>query len=121
MHILLADDDAPTREVLSAMLHQVGGYTVDAVDDGDELLKKLEGEGAANYDIVITDINMPTLNGMAATGIARHFFDATIPFIAVTSMSFTEKSFKLAEITFTHVMRKPIKMTEFLELVGRYA
>lgn len=55
--ILLAEDDPPTREVIAALLSQVGGHDV-VVEDGTELLSKLETD-SDKYDLVITDINMP--------------------------------------------------------------
>ena len=119
--ILFAEDEKDARDVLAAILHQVGGHTVTTVADGDELLKKLEGKGADNYDLVVTDIQMERINGLAAAGIAHHFMNVRIPVIAVSGIRFTEKTRKLADITFSHVMTKPIDISALLDLVGSYS
>ncbi len=58
--ILVADDEASIRHVLSLVLADKG-YEVRAVSDGEEALKEL---AARPYDVVISDVRMPKLDGM---------------------------------------------------------
>ncbi|HEX8172283.1 MAG TPA: response regulator [Thermoanaerobaculia bacterium] len=59
MHILLIDDDAPVRQLLSAVL-QCFGATVSCAADGEEALARLRCE---DFDGVILDLMIPGPNG----------------------------------------------------------
>ena len=61
MRILLADDDSSVRRVLQYKL-QKRGYEVTAVSDGREALEALKTN---RYDLVLSDIRMPELDGLA--------------------------------------------------------
>jgi two-component system cell cycle response regulator CpdR len=58
--ILLAEDDSSMREYLQRALSRVG-YDVDAVGCGTEALPLLEAE---RYDLLLTDIVMPEMDGI---------------------------------------------------------
>ncbi|MFA5778081.1 MAG: response regulator [Candidatus Paceibacterota bacterium] len=60
--ILFADDEKSILFGLG-MLLEGEGYTVDTAENGQLLLDKLEKE---NYDLVVTDNNMPILDGIEA-------------------------------------------------------
>ena len=59
--ILVVDDDGHLRELLAATLGQ-DGRTVDVAQDGVEALALL---GANSYDVVLSDLRMPGLDGPA--------------------------------------------------------
>ncbi len=59
--ILIADDEASIRHVLSLVLTE-RGYDVRAVADGEEALKEL---ATRPYDVVISDVRMPRLDGLS--------------------------------------------------------
>ena len=61
MRVLIADDEASIRHVLTLVLSE-SGYEVRAVSDGEEALKEL---AARSYDVVISDVRMPKVDGMA--------------------------------------------------------
>ena len=58
--LLVIDDEANMRHMLSTVLKKAG-YVVDTASDGSEGLQMIEG---AQYDFVLCDIKMPKLNGM---------------------------------------------------------
>jgi two-component system response regulator PilR (NtrC family) len=58
--ILIADDEKNIRDSLKMVLDEEG-YATEVVSDGEEALQKIEAE---NFDIVITDIKMPQVDGM---------------------------------------------------------
>lgn len=57
--ILVVDDDDVIRETLHELLS--ANYSCQTADTAEEALKKLEGQ---RFDVVLTDISMPGLNGM---------------------------------------------------------
>lgn len=67
--ILVAEDQVMQRIALVGML-QAQGYEVDEVEDGQLLLDTLL-KGDKKYDLVITDQNMPKMNGVDALEIIR--------------------------------------------------
>ncbi len=60
VRILIADDEKPIRDSLKMVLEDEG-YTTDVVGDGEEALEKIKSD---KYDIVITDIKMPKIDGI---------------------------------------------------------
>lgn len=58
--ILVVDDQESMREMLSELL-QMMGYDARAVDGGDQALQSLQ---ETETDLVITDLNMPGMDGM---------------------------------------------------------
>lgn len=58
--ILIIDDEKPIRDSLKMVLDEEG-YSTETAGDGEEGLQKIETE---NFDIVITDIKMPKLDGI---------------------------------------------------------
>ncbi|THF60969.1 response regulator [Pseudothauera rhizosphaerae] len=66
-HILAVDDSAAIRQVVSHTLHGAGYRVTEAVDGVDAL----EKAAAAPFDMVLTDFNMPRLDGLALIGRLR--------------------------------------------------
>jgi len=59
--ILCVDDEDPIRKLCTVYLSK-RGFRVEAVANGVEALKLIEGKGAP--DLVVTDVNMPLMNGL---------------------------------------------------------
>jgi CheY-like chemotaxis protein len=61
--ILLADDDAATRDLVRRAL-EADGHTVHVTQDGSEALEAVEGTGGAKFDVLVSDVEMPLLDGI---------------------------------------------------------
>ena len=89
-NILLADDEEFGRTVAQKLLERKG-YRVTAVKNGAELLDALQKD---KFEIVLTDISMPVMDGTAVARIIRSGervgIDPDIPIIAMTAHAFTE-------------------------------
>jgi signal transduction histidine kinase/DNA-binding response OmpR family regulator len=81
--ILLAEDNRINQKFVLALLEKTG-YAVDVVDTG---LKAVEAVMKNSYDVVLMDIQMPELDGVAATARIRKLkgAKARIPIIAMTA------------------------------------
>ncbi|PIN76582.1 hypothetical protein COV17_01895 [Candidatus Woesearchaeota archaeon CG10_big_fil_rev_8_21_14_0_10_36_11] len=68
--IIVADDDELQRTARSGFLSKHYGIPVDVVEDGDELVKKVQEGG---YDFIVTDYKMPVCDGIEAVEQIRTF------------------------------------------------
>lgn len=59
-HILVVDDNAAIRELV-AMVLVADGHDVNTANDGAEALRLLEGQ--PSYDLIVSDLKMPSLDG----------------------------------------------------------
>lgn len=62
MRILIVDDHATMRKIVKNLLKQINFTNAEEADDGTTALEKLKKE---DFDFVITDYNMPQMDGMA--------------------------------------------------------
>ena len=60
--ILLADDEPATRDLVRRAL-ETEGHTVTAMAGGGEALDRLKA-GAADFDVLVSDVNMPGIDGI---------------------------------------------------------
>ena len=80
--LLVVDDSLNTREIEKSIL-EAEGYRVDLAKDGLEALKKAREK---RYDLVVTDIEMPRLDGFSLTAQLREDKDYhDVPVVIVTS------------------------------------
>jgi DNA-binding response OmpR family regulator len=85
LKILVADDDRIVRRIVVTKLSGLG-YEITDVEDGREALDLLEGGDVP--DLLITDSNMPRMNGLQLTRTLRASSDpnlSTLPIIMLTS------------------------------------
>ena len=61
MKILIVDDSTMLRDMLSYALNEGGYFNVDEAIDGIDGLQKAK---CTTYDLIITDINMPNMDGL---------------------------------------------------------
>ncbi len=81
LRVALADDQALVRAGLRALLHDLGIRVVLEADDGQGLL---DGLDAQSVDVVLSDIRMPGMDGIAALQRLRARGDTT-PFLLLTT------------------------------------
>lgn len=59
--VLVVEDSAAMRSFIASTLEEIDGVTVTEAESGFEALKELPRR---SYDVIITDINMPDINGL---------------------------------------------------------
>jgi len=111
-HVLVADDSQETRELLFEALSSID-CTVTCVGDGLEALASLETEP---YDLLITDYNMPRLNGLALLRRIQTF-TCPLPAILITGQASSDVIEEAKRAGVILVIPKPIIIPLILSLV----
>src|SRR6185503_9765040 len=118
MHVLVCDDDKPTRFVIHRLLTQRLGCTVTECGDGVEALERLGAN--ADVDLVILDINMPTLDGVdVVEAIRRTPQLAHLPVIMLSHERREEIVVKLIHLGILGYVAKPPTAEALLGLVEK--
>ena len=103
--VLLVEDHPVNRELIQQQLEALG-FGVDAVDDGDEALALWRSKP---YVAVITDINMPRMNGYALA-IALRTQGATLPIFAASAIALAGEKQRCLDAGMTQLLLKPLSL-----------
>ncbi|MGS3184437.1 ATP-binding protein [Aeromonas taiwanensis] len=116
--ILLVDDNATNRKVIGAMLDSVGHQVTLAIQ-GAEALDKL---AQASFDLVLMDVQMPVMDGLAATTHIRASQQpwADIPIIALTADAMPESKQYYLSHGMNGYITKPINKETLLGEINRH-
>jgi len=104
LSILVVDDDEDTRKLLTRFLED-SGYKITLANDGIDALIQLSQN---NYDLVISDIQMPNLDGFKFIEIKNQKGILT-PVIFLTSQTSQEDEVKGLELGASDFIKKPVK------------
>jgi signal transduction histidine kinase/PAS domain-containing protein/ActR/RegA family two-component response regulator len=104
--VLLAEDNPVNRELVVAMLEPLG-LVVESADDGEQALR-LARAGA--FDLVLMDVQMPRLDGMAATRALRALPGwAATPIVALTADAFSDSQARCVAAGMNDFLSKPLE------------
>ncbi|NJD37840.1 MAG: response regulator [Geobacter sp.] len=113
--ILIVDDSAAMRSLLAATLEAVGDVTVIQANNGFEALRMLPRE---QVNLVLTDINMPDINGLELLSFIRNNpLYKELPVIVISTEGSQKDIEKGLALGATAYLVKPFKPEQLLELV----
>ena len=105
MHVLVVDDFATMRRIITNVLKQLGYDTILEAEDGAKALQIMETE---RVDFVITDWNMPQMSGLDLLMAIRASEDKKhIPVLMVTAEAMQENIVKAAQAGVNNYIIKP--------------
>ena len=110
--ILITDDDGDLRELLTEAVNN-WGYVVSVAKDGEEALRKLRME---HYDIVITDLMMPGMDGLTLLKKVKEL-DKEILVIIITGYATIETAVKAIETGAYDYIAKPFRLDELMIVI----
>ena len=114
--ILVVDDDPAVRSLIVEALRQGGEYIATEAADGREALEALSSN---LYDLVISDIHMPGMNGMDLLGRIREIHP-TISVILITAFPSVGLSVSAMKTGAVDFITKPFQVDELLYKVNIY-
>lgn len=115
--ILIADDRASSRELLRTILERAG-YDVIEAEDGQAALEQAR---TGNPDLILLDLQMPTLDGYGVLAALRsdlRFRD--LPILALTASAMRGDRERILEAGFTDYLAKPAGPEIVRESVARF-
>ncbi len=114
--ILVVDDSETNLEVAKYLLTQAGA-DVETANSGEAAINKLK-DGSSNYDAVLMDVQMPVMDGLAATKHIRQSLGMTeLPVIALTAGALVEERKRALEAGMNDFLTKPISPAQLISVL----
>jgi len=117
LHALVVEDSPTMRQLISFALRRIKGLEVEEADDGVDGLKKLSEQ---QFDILITDINMPVMDGLKLVSLVRK--DDThkdIPIVIITTEGAAEDRQRAMTLGANAYITKPIQAPQVINCVKK--
>jgi PAS domain S-box-containing protein len=118
--ILIVEDCEDNLAVLKAYLKN-SGFELDVAGDGKIAVAKVE---SGHYDLVLMDVQMPVMDGLAATRAIREWEQrqqsGPVPILALTAHASKEDVAKSKDAGCTGHLTKPINKAALLEAISRH-
>ncbi len=116
--ILIVDDSKAMRSLLVATLETLGNIRIVQATNGFEALRILPRE---EVDLVLTDINMPDINGLELLSFLRNnqVYEA-LPVIVISTEGSHKDIEKAISLGANEYLVKPFQPEKLLELVKRF-
>ena len=112
--ILVVDDEESVVQILVDLLSE-GPYQVDTVPSGEEALQALKKRA---YDLVLTDINLPGMNGLEVVGAAKEADPETVV-VVITGFASTGTAIDALRQGAYDYITKPFDLWELDQIVTR--
>jgi two-component system chemotaxis response regulator CheY len=117
MRFLIVDDFSTMRRIVRGLLKEMGHLDCDEAEDGAVAITKLRN---SRFDFVVTDINMPNMNGFELLEAIRA--DAslqTLPVLMVTAEARKEDIVRAAQLRASGYIVKPFSKATLEEKVSK--
>jgi len=113
IRVLVVDDEQSMRDLLTIMLRQAG-YDVSVADGGEAAIERLKAE---SFDLVLTDLRMRKVDGLAVLKAAKEHAPRTVVLV-VTAYASTETAVEAMKLGAYDYITKPFKLDELTVTVA---
>ena len=120
--LLLAEDNEMNQEIAQMILENAG-FELDIVENGRLAVDKMRDMPAGTYDLVLMDVQMPVMDGYAATRAIRDLEDpirSGVPIIAMTANAFDEDREEAINSGMNGYVAKPIDIKKLMETLDEF-
>jgi two-component system, chemotaxis family, chemotaxis protein CheY len=115
--ILIVEDSATTRALIRAVIDELGDFETVEASSGFEALKMLPLQ---EYDLIITDINMPDINGLELISFMRNNPRYNhLPIVIVSTERSEEDKKRGMALGATAYVAKPFKSFELQDIIRK--
>jgi CheY-like chemotaxis protein len=114
--IMIVDDEKDILSILESGLQASGRFAVETFTDGEAALQAFAGHAPDYYDLVLTDIRMPKMNGFELYRKIKEK-NASIPIAFITAFEINEEEFSkvMPSIKVRDFIKKPIRIPDLVE------
>lgn len=117
LRFLVVDDFATMRRIVRNLLQDLGYKHIDEAEDGQDALNKLR---TSNFDFVVSDWNMPNVDGLELLKTIRADADmAKLPVLMVTAEAKKENIIAAAQAGANGYIVKPFTAVTLEEKLGK--
>jgi PAS domain S-box-containing protein len=114
LRILLVEDNRVNQMVASSMLKRLG-YQLDAIaNDGFEAVQAVQNY---DYDLILMDVQMPKMDGLAATKMIRTGLKSHVRIVAMTADAMPEDRQACLDAGMDDYISKPINIQEIMRII----
>lgn len=117
IHVLLAEDNEINQQIARELLIDVG-VCVDIAENGEIAVNKALNN-SNHYDVILMDVQMPLMDGIAATRKIREHF-AELPIIAMTAHAMVEEKQRCYQAGMNDHIAKPIDPHSFYQVLAQW-
>ena len=115
LHALVVDDSPAMRRQLCHALRRVDGLDTVEADDGADAWRKL---ASAAFDVVLTDINMPLLDGLKLVSLVRGSgAHVDVPIVVITTEGAAADRQRALALGANAYLVKPVQAEQVVEAV----
>jgi DNA-binding response OmpR family regulator len=118
--ILVVDDQASVRDLVSTVLASIGGFEVETAADGTDAIARLsDDERGGTPDLVVLDVMMPGIDGFAVLSwLRRHEYLYDLPVVMLTARTERADEGEGWQRGCDAYVRKPFDPQELVEVVA---
>ena len=115
--VLVVEDSPTMRQLIVFALKRIRGFQIVEANDGVDGLKKLSAD---KFDLIVTDINMPIMDGLKLVSMVRNDPNyKETPIIIITTEGATEDRERALALGANEYITKPIQTMHILETVKK--
>ncbi|HSJ56478.1 MAG TPA: response regulator [Anaerolineae bacterium] len=111
--VLVVDDDEEVLFVWTSALRKLPELEVETAANGAEALERFESD---SFDLVVTDLAMPVMDGVALTRAIRET-DTIIPIVWITAYSQLHDNLEKRDLNIYSFLSKPVSIQEIRSIV----